>query len=88
MSKKESLKEKKLRKNVEEDDEEDQSEEDSKPEKQINEDGEEYWALTKSKRLSVGKFKGSVNINLREYFEKDGKWLPTKKGITLSTESW
>jgi hypothetical protein len=44
--------------------------------------------LTKSKRLSVGKFKGSVNINLREYFEKDGKWLPTKKGITLNTESW
>jgi hypothetical protein len=54
----------------------------------LNEDGEEYWALTKSKRLSVGKFKGSVNISMREYFEKDGKWLPTKKGITLSTESW
>jgi hypothetical protein len=25
---------------------------------------------------------------MREYFEKDGKWLPTKKGITLSAESW
>lgn len=44
--------------------------------------------MTKSKRLSVGKFKGSVNINLREYFEKDDKWLPTKKGITLNMDSW
>jgi len=44
--------------------------------------------LTKSKRISVSKFKGSVNINLREYFEKDDKWLPTKKGITLNMDSW
>lgn len=67
---------------------EEQSSEDSKPEKQINEDGQEYWALTKSKRISVSKFKGSVNINIREYFEKDDKWLPTKKGITLNMDSW
>jgi hypothetical protein len=92
MSKKESLKEKKARKGLVEDSasagSEEESEGDSKPERQINEDGEEYWALTKSKRLSVGKFKGSVNINLREYFEKDDKWLPTKKGITLNMDSW
>ena len=65
-----------------------QSSEDSKPQRQVNEDGQEYWALTKSKRISVSKFKGSVNINLREYFEKDDKWLPTKKGITLNMDSW
>lgn len=29
-----------------------------------------------------------VNINLREYFEKDNDWLPTKKGITLNVEQW
>lgn len=70
MSKKESLKEKKLSKQRKDnsDDEEYDDEDQSKPEKQINEDGEEYWALTKSKRISVSKFKGSVNVNLREYF--------------------
>ena len=36
----------------------------------------------------MSKFKGSVNINLREYFEKDDKGLPTKKGITLNMDSW
>ena len=54
----------------------------------MNSDGEEYWQLTRNKRLSVGSFGGKTNINLREYFEKDGKWLPTKKGITLNLESW
>jgi len=29
-----------------------------------------------------------VYVNIREYFEKDGKWLPTKKGVTLNAEGW
>lgn len=27
-------------------------------------------------------------VNLREYFEKDGQWFPTKKGISLTKDSW
>jgi len=45
----------------------------SKPKKEINEDEEEYWAITKNKRLSVSTFKGTNDLNLRKYFEKDGK---------------
>ena len=92
MSKREALVEKKKRKDKKEEKEESGSEvEDSgseRPTKQVTKEGEEYWALTKSKRLSVGSFKGRTNISLREYFEKDGEWLPTKKGITLSLENW
>ena len=90
MSKKQSLEEKKRRKaaSSSQEEEEEEQEDEDRPEKLVGDDGEEYWPLTKSKRLSVSKFKGSVNVSLREYFEKDGKWLPTKKGITLSTESW
>jgi len=44
--------------------------------------------LSKNKRLSVTTFKGIVYVNIREYFEKDGKWLPTKKGVTLNAEGW
>lgn len=31
-----------------------------------------YIKLTASKRVCVSKFKGSVMISLREYFNKDG----------------
>jgi hypothetical protein len=27
-------------------------------------------------------------VNIREYFQKDEKWLPTKKGVTLNAEGW
>lgn len=36
----------------------------------------------------MGEFKGKVNVNLREYFQKDSDWLPTKKGLTLNAEQW
>ena len=67
MSKREALADKKQRKKVElEDESELQSEEDSdKPAKQVNSDGEIFWALTKYKRVSIGEFKGKVNVNLR-----------------------
>jgi hypothetical protein len=44
--------------------------------------------LSKNKRVSVSTFKGTTYVNLREYFEKDGKTLPTKKGITLNLDAW
>jgi hypothetical protein len=47
----------------------------------------------------VSKFRNQTIISLREYFEKDGEMLPTKKGIriqiinekkgiTLTVENW
>ena len=27
-------------------------------------------------------------MSIREYFEKDGEFLPTKKGISLTIENW
>jgi len=40
------------------------------------------------KRLTVGKYKGNVNVSLREFYEKDGEMLPGKKGISLTAEQW
>ena len=36
-------------------------------------DGTEGWELGKRKRLTVTTFKGNQYVNIREYYEKDGK---------------
>ena len=35
----------------------------------------------------MGKFKGRVFVNIREYYEKDGQLLPGAKGAALSAEA-
>ncbi|RNA25207.1 Activated RNA polymerase II transcriptional coactivator p15 [Brachionus plicatilis] len=44
--------------------------------------------LSKNRFASVSEFKGKKYVNIREYYEKDGKSLPGKKGISLSVEQW
>ncbi|CAD8048131.1 unnamed protein product [Paramecium primaurelia] len=52
------------------------------------EDGQYFFDLTTYKKIAISKFKGNTMISLREYFDKDGQMLPTKKGITLSLDNW
>ncbi|KAM3135382.1 hypothetical protein pb186bvf_012540 [Paramecium bursaria] len=51
-------------------------------------DGQYSIDLTAKKRITVSKYKGSKLVSIREYFEKDGEFLPTKKGISLTVENW
>jgi predicted transcriptional regulator len=44
--------------------------------------------LNSRKKLSVRKYMGKVYIDIREFFEKDGQTLPTKKGISLTPDLW
>ncbi|KAI1706429.1 transcriptional coactivator p15 (PC4) domain-containing protein [Ditylenchus destructor] len=46
--------------------------------------GEELIEIGKNKYVSVTEFKGTPYVNIREYYEKDGKLLPSKKGISLN----
>eukprot|EP00775_Hariotina_reticulata_P004658 gene4658-4911_t len=41
------------------------------------------------KFASISSFKGSVKVNIRNFYRNDdGQVLPTKKGITFSPEEW
>ncbi|KAF2227958.1 transcriptional Coactivator p15-domain-containing protein [Elsinoe ampelina] len=51
-------------------------------------DGEMYWELSNNRRVSITSFKGKSMVNIREYYEKDGKQLPGKKGIAMPMEQY
>lgn len=40
------------------------------------------------KKVTVRKFKNMKLIDLREYYQKDGNWLPGSKGISLTEDQW
>ncbi|MCO5575469.1 hypothetical protein L7F22_029270 [Adiantum nelumboides] len=44
--------------------------------------------LSGNRKVTVRSFKGKVYIDIREFYTKDGKDLPGKKGISLPLEQW
>ncbi|KAG9586966.1 PC4-domain-containing protein, partial [Aureobasidium melanogenum] len=56
--------------------------------KQVDDDGNPYWELSGKRRVTLSEYKNMHLINIREYYEKDGKTLPGKKGISLSLEQF
>ena len=54
----------------------------------INNGASFFLALSETRRVSVGEYRGRKHVSLREFYLKDGAWLPGKKGINLSVEQW
>jgi hypothetical protein len=50
--------------------------------------GQTIWRLGGNKFASVSDYKGRCSVDMREYYQKDGKWMPGKKGIALTVEQF
>ncbi|KAK9096171.1 hypothetical protein Sjap_021668 [Stephania japonica] len=44
--------------------------------------------ISKNRRVSVRAWQGKPVVDIREFYYKDGKELPGKKGISLSMDQW
>lgn len=44
--------------------------------------------LNNRRNVSIQEFRGNKLVSIREYYEKDGKQLPTSKGISLTIDQW
>ena len=45
-------------------------------------------SVSKMRQVQVKKYSNRVLVDIREYYEKDGRMLPGKKGISLTLEQW
>lgn len=45
----------------------------------IDSNGDRYWEISKMRRVTISSFRGKTQVNVREYYEKDGQELPGKK---------
>jgi hypothetical protein len=44
--------------------------------------------MSSRRRITVEDYKGKTLVALREFYEKDGKMLPAKSGISLTVEQF
>ncbi|XP_076922987.1 RNA polymerase II transcriptional coactivator KELP-like [Bidens hawaiensis] len=44
--------------------------------------------LSDKRRVTLTEFRGKSLVSIREYYKRDGKELPSSKGISLTPEQW
>ncbi|KAH7859771.1 hypothetical protein Vadar_005276 [Vaccinium darrowii] len=58
--------------------------------KKVSDDEDDIFVceISKNRRVAVRNWQGKVVVDIREFYVKDGKQLPGKKGISLSMDQW
>jgi hypothetical protein len=41
-----------------------------------------------SRKAIINEFRGRWYVDVREYYQKEGEWLPGPRGIALTAEQW
>ncbi|XP_020203524.1 RNA polymerase II transcriptional coactivator KELP [Cajanus cajan] len=91
------LQEKQQQQQQEDDDDDDDDEEEEEQQqqqgvskgKEYNDDGDLIICrLSDKRKVTIQDFRGKTLVSIREYYKKDGKELPTSKGISLTEEQW
>ncbi|XP_022977898.1 RNA polymerase II transcriptional coactivator KIWI-like isoform X1 [Cucurbita maxima] len=75
------------------DDEDHVSEGDAPPKKTFRKDSDEtdeivVCEISKNRKVIVRNWQGKIVVDIREFYVKDGKQMPGKKGISLSLDQW
>lgn len=76
---------------VDEDDEDDEEETGGGKKRKYETDEEGNFMiceLSAKRKVVVNQFRGKTLVSVREYYEKDGKVLPSSKGISLTSEQF
>jgi hypothetical protein len=55
---------------------------------QRDKEGDIYWEISKARRVTINDYRGKKMVSVREYYEKDGEWLPGKKGISMTLDQY
>ncbi|KAK3764154.1 hypothetical protein RRG08_044085 [Elysia crispata] len=50
--------------------------------------GEYMFEISPMRFVTISEFRGKTFVGIREFYEKDGKKLPGKKGISLTKDQW
>ncbi|XP_047059208.1 RNA polymerase II transcriptional coactivator KELP-like [Lolium rigidum] len=85
----EEQKEEKGQEKVEEDEEEEEEEKKVVVGKELDDNGDLILCrLSSNRRVTLSDFKGMTLVSIREYYLKDGKEMPSSKGISMTVEQW
>ncbi|KAI3468592.1 hypothetical protein Pfo_025255 [Paulownia fortunei] len=80
----------------EQQEQEEEEEEEEEEDNSRNTGGKEYddeggliiCRLSDRRRVTLSEFRGKTLVSIREYYKRDGKELPSAKGISLTAEQW
>lgn len=53
-----------------------------------DDEGNPFWEISNTRRVGISEFKGVCMISIREYYEKNGKLLHGKKGISMPVDQY